>query len=94
MAAILSPMPEGDSLDRRRSIMLGIGSRFPEFKLAGGVPADATKAVNGCGKSVLSGERTLREYRVSREAPLSAVRIASVMHAVAGVLDFENARAA
>jgi hypothetical protein len=31
---------------------------------------------------------------VGREAVQSAVRIASVIHAVAGVLDYEDARAA
>jgi alkyl hydroperoxide reductase subunit D len=54
----------------------------------------AVSAVNGCGKCVFSHERKLREHDVSREAVQSAVRIASVMHAVAGVLDYENARAA
>jgi alkyl hydroperoxide reductase subunit D len=54
----------------------------------------AVSAVNGCGKCVFSHERKLREHDVSREAVQSAVRIASVMHAVAGVLDYESARAA
>jgi hypothetical protein len=36
----------------------------------------------------------LRQHEVSREAVQSAVRIASVIHAVAGVIDYENARAA
>jgi alkyl hydroperoxide reductase subunit D len=54
----------------------------------------AVSAVNGCGKCVFSHERKLREHEVTREAVQSAVRIASVIHAVAGVLDYENARAA
>jgi len=54
----------------------------------------AVSAVNGCGKCVLAHERVLRQHEVSREAVQSAVRIASVIHAVAGVLDYENARAA
>ena len=41
-----------------------------------------------------SHERKLREHEVGREAVQSAVRIASVIHAVAGVLDYEDARAA
>jgi lipoyl-dependent peroxiredoxin subunit D len=54
----------------------------------------AVSAVNGCGKCVLAHERVLRQHEVSREAVQSAVRIASVIHAVAGVLDYETARAA
>jgi alkyl hydroperoxide reductase subunit D len=54
----------------------------------------AVSAVNGCGKCVASHERALRQHGVPREAVQSAVRIASVIHAVAGVLDYEDARAA
>jgi alkyl hydroperoxide reductase subunit D len=54
----------------------------------------AVSAVNGCGKCVLAHERVLRQHEVSREAVQSAVRIASDIHAIAGVLDYENARAA
>jgi lipoyl-dependent peroxiredoxin subunit D len=54
----------------------------------------AVSAVNGCGKCVASHERMLREHAFGREAVQSAVRIASVIHAVAGVLDYETARAA
>ena len=51
-------------------------------------------AVNGCGKCVTAHEKILRQHEVGREAVQSAVRIASVIHAVAGVIDYENARAA
>jgi alkyl hydroperoxide reductase subunit D len=54
----------------------------------------AVSAVNGCGKCVTAHERVLRQHEVSREAVQSAVRIASVIHAVASVLDYESARAA
>ena len=54
----------------------------------------AVSAVNGCGKCVAAHERILRQHEIGREAVQSAVRIASVIHAVAGVLDYENARAA
>ena len=54
----------------------------------------AVSAVNGCGKCVASHERKLREHQVGRESVQSAVRIASVIHAVAGVLDYEDARIA
>jgi alkyl hydroperoxide reductase subunit D len=54
----------------------------------------AVSAVNGCGKCVTAHERILRQHGVGRDAVQSAVRIASVMYAVAGVLDYEDARAA
>lgn len=54
----------------------------------------AVSAVNGCGRCVTAHERVLRQHEVSRESVQSAVRIASVIHAVAGVLDYEAARAA
>ncbi|MGH8251889.1 MAG: carboxymuconolactone decarboxylase family protein [Steroidobacteraceae bacterium] len=54
----------------------------------------AVSAVNGCGKCVTAHERVLRQHEIGREAVQSAVRIASVIHAIAGVLDYETARAA
>jgi alkyl hydroperoxide reductase subunit D len=54
----------------------------------------AVSAVNGCGKCVTAHERILRQHEIGREAVQSAVRIASVIHAIAGVLDYEDARAA
>jgi alkyl hydroperoxide reductase subunit D len=54
----------------------------------------AVSAVNGCGKCVTAHERVLRQHEIGREAVQSAVRIASVMHALAGVLDYEDSRAA
>ncbi len=51
----------------------------------------AVSAVNGCGMCIISHERKLREGGVSREAIQSAVRIASVIHAVAGVLEYQAA---
>jgi len=54
----------------------------------------AVSAVNGCGKCVTAHERILRQHEVGREAVQSAVRIASVIHAVAGVLEYEITRAA
>lgn len=47
----------------------------------------AVSAVNGCGLCITSHERKLREHGVTREAIQSAVRIAAVMHAVAGALE-------
>jgi alkyl hydroperoxide reductase subunit D len=51
----------------------------------------AVSAVNGCGMCVTSHERKLREGGVSREAIQSAIRIASVIHAVAGVVEYQAA---
>ena len=51
----------------------------------------AVSAINGCGMCVTSHERKLREGGVSRETIQSAVRIASVIHAVAGVLEYQAA---
>jgi len=51
----------------------------------------AVSAVNGCGMCVTAHERKLREGGIGREAIQSAVRIASVMHGVAGVLDYQEA---
>ena len=50
----------------------------------------AVSAVNGCGLCVTSHEKKLRSHEVPREAIQSAVRIAATIHAVAGVLEFEQ----
>ena len=50
----------------------------------------AVSAVNGCGLCVTSHENKLRSHDVSRESIQSAVRIAATIHAVAGVLEFEQ----
>jgi len=49
----------------------------------------AVSAINACANCVDSHERALRERGMSEETILSAVRIASVIHAIAGVLDTE-----
>jgi alkyl hydroperoxide reductase subunit D len=49
----------------------------------------AVSAVNGCGLCITSHERKLREGGISREMIQSAVRIASVVHAVAGVVEYQ-----
>jgi len=49
----------------------------------------AVSAINGCGACVASHERQLRQHGLGREAVQSAVRIAAVVHAVAGVLEYE-----
>jgi alkyl hydroperoxide reductase subunit D len=51
----------------------------------------AVSAINGCGMCIDSHERALRETGVSAETIQAAVRIASVVHAVAATLDGEDA---
>ncbi|MDX2152017.1 MAG: carboxymuconolactone decarboxylase family protein [Bryobacteraceae bacterium] len=53
----------------------------------------AVSAVNGCGACMASHERVVREKGLTEEQVAASVRIASVMHAVATVLDGEEALA-
>ncbi len=50
----------------------------------------AASAINGCGACVDSHEKILRDKGVTEEKILAAVRIASVAHAIAVVLDTES----
>ena len=54
----------------------------------------AVSAINGCGKCIDAHDHVLRQAGVSREAIQQAVRIASVIHAVAATLDGEESLAA
>jgi alkyl hydroperoxide reductase subunit D len=54
----------------------------------------AVSAINGCGKCIDAHDQVLRKAGVSREAIQQAVRIASVVHAVAATLDGEASLAA
>ncbi|NND58728.1 MAG: alkyl hydroperoxide reductase [Gammaproteobacteria bacterium] len=47
----------------------------------------AASSITGCGKCIVAHERNLRQHEVSAEAVQSAVRIASVIHGVAIVLE-------
>jgi alkyl hydroperoxide reductase subunit D len=49
----------------------------------------AVSAINGCGKCIDAHDQVLRKADVSRDAIQQAVRIASVIHAVAATLDGE-----
>lgn len=51
----------------------------------------AVSAVNGCGMCIDAHEKVLREAGVSAEEIQTAVRIAAVLNAVAGVLEAEAA---
>jgi len=52
--------------------------------------ATVVSAINNCAACVDSHEKTLREKGLSEEKILAAVRIASVVHAIAVVLDAEH----
>jgi len=54
----------------------------------------AVSAINGCGMCIDAHDQVLRKAGVSREAIQQAVRIASVIHAVAATLDGEASLAA
>ena len=50
----------------------------------------AASAINGCGKCIHAHEKTLREKGVSEDAILHVIRLASVVHGIAAVLDSER----
>jgi alkyl hydroperoxide reductase subunit D len=54
----------------------------------------AVSAINGCGSCIDSHEKVVREKGIGEAGVQAAVRIASVIHAVARVLDAEEAAAA
>ena len=51
----------------------------------------AVSAINGCGMCIDSHEKIVRQHGMTAEAVQAAVRIASVVHAVAATLDGESA---
>ena len=73
--------------------------RMQGIRTHGGNPLDfelwclAVSAINGCGACVEAHERELRKKGANEEVILAAVRIASVLHAVAAVMDAELASA-
>ena len=73
----------------RMNAMANPGGDKIDFDLA----SVAVSAINGCGSCVASHERTLRKHDVSAQAVQSAARIASVIHAVAVVLEGAAAEA-
>lgn len=62
----------------------------------GGDPVDfelyclAVSAINACGACVASHEQVLRDKGVAEDVVLASVRIASVVHALAGVVEAES----
>jgi len=72
----------------RMNVMANPGIDKADFELL----ALAVSAINGCGKCIQAHERALRGHHgMSREQIQSAVRIASVIAAVAAVLEYQRA---
>jgi lipoyl-dependent peroxiredoxin subunit D len=71
----------------RMNIIRTHGADLVDFELW----SIAVSAVNGCGKCIIAHEKTLVEKDVPAETIIAAVRIASVLHAIASVLEAEQA---
>ena len=71
----------------RMNILRIHGTSAVDFELF----CEAVSAINGCGACVASHDKVVREKGLSEETVLAAIRIASVIHAVAVVLDAEAA---
>ncbi len=65
----------------RMNIMRTHGSDPIDFELW----CLAVSAINGCGKCITAHDKTLREKGLTEETIIAAVRIASVIHAVAAL---------
>ena len=74
----------------RMNVIANPGIDKNDFELM----ALAVSAINGCGTCVASHERQLRQHGLARESVQSVARIAAVIHAVAGVLEYEAAQPA
>ncbi len=70
----------------RMNIIRSHGVEAADFELW----CAAVSAINGCSACVDSHEKTVREKGLSEEAVLAAIRLASVVHALATVLDAEK----
>lgn len=76
------------------------GLRMNVIRTHGADPIDfelwclAVSAINGCGACVDSHERVVRDKGLSEDAVLASIRIASVIHAAARVLDADGVLAA
>ena len=73
----------------RMNVMANPGTAKENFELW----SLAVSAVNGCGKCMAAHEQGLRGAGVSAEQVQAAVRIASVVHAVAVTLEAQDASA-
>lgn len=71
----------------RMNVMMRPGVEKVDFELW----SLAVSAINGCGMCMESHEKIVRAGGLTQEQVQSAVRIASVVHAVGAVLDGEDA---
>jgi alkyl hydroperoxide reductase subunit D len=71
----------------RMNILRSHGVDTADFELW----CTAVSAINGCGACVDSHEKTLRDKGIREESIVAAVRIASVIHGLASVLEAERA---
>jgi len=69
----------------RMQVIRSHGSDPVDFELW----CTAVSAINGCGACVASHEKVLRDKSIPEETILAAIRIASVIHGAAAVLDTE-----
>lgn len=74
----------------RMSVMANPGVDRADFELW----SLAVSAINGCGKCMDAHEAELRRHGVTTQEVQTAVRAASIVHAVAATLDGEQASAA
>jgi alkyl hydroperoxide reductase subunit D len=71
----------------RMNILRSHGVDTADFELW----CTAVSAINGCGACVDSHEKTLRDKGIREESIVATVRIASVIHGLASVLEAERA---
>lgn len=69
----------------RMNVMRTHGIDHADFELW----CTAVSAINGCGACIDSHEKTLRDKGMTEETIVAAVRLASVVHGLAAVLDAE-----
>ena len=70
----------------RMNVMRTHGTDPVDFELW----STAVSAVNGCGKCIVAHEKVLLEKGVTPETIAASIRIASVIHALAAILDVEE----
>ena len=89
----------GHFCSEKRYLEMPAGLRMNALRSHGADPVDfelwclVVSAVNGCGLCVDSHEKTLREKGVAHETIHAAVRVGAVIHAIAGVIEAEEALA-
>jgi len=74
----------------RMQVIRGHGVDQADFELW----CTAVSAINNCHACAASHEKVVREKGIPEESIVAAVRIASVLHAIAGVMDAEAAHPA